>query len=186
MTIFKPEKTELKMPMNPQNETLGSKIAELRKKHSLTQEEFAERLGVTPQAVSKWENDVSCPDIMLLPKIAEMFGVSIDELMGVKTSEKKKEQNDELEFKSDIGKLKLRINIYDNKDHKEKPIKVSVPIVFVMRAASLGIKISSLMGNDSLNNVPFDKIIEFVKSGVTGEVFDLTADDGTKINIEIS
>ena len=61
--------------------TLGRKIAELRRGKNITQDEMAEKLNVTPQAVSKWENDISCPDIMLLPKIAEMLSVSVDELL---------------------------------------------------------------------------------------------------------
>lgn len=51
------------------NQTLGSRIAELRRKKNMTQEELAAELGVTPQAVSKWENDLSCPDITLLPRV---------------------------------------------------------------------------------------------------------------------
>lgn len=50
------------------SQTLGQRIAELRKKEGLTQEELAEKLGVSPQAVSKWENDISCPDIMSIPR----------------------------------------------------------------------------------------------------------------------
>ena len=61
-------------------QTLGGKISELRKDIGITQDEMSEKLGVTPQAVSKWENDVSCPDIMLLPKLAGLLGISIDEL----------------------------------------------------------------------------------------------------------
>jgi len=61
--------------------TLGKKIAELRREKGITQEEMAERLGVSPQAVSKWENNTCCPDIMLLPKIAEMVGITVDELL---------------------------------------------------------------------------------------------------------
>ena len=53
------------------NQTLGSRIAELRRKKNMTQEELAAELGVTPQAVSKWENDLSCPDITLLPQLAQ-------------------------------------------------------------------------------------------------------------------
>lgn len=63
--------------------TLGKKISELRKEKGITQEELAERLGVSPQAVSKWENDLSCPDIMLLPELAKLFDVTIDELFSV-------------------------------------------------------------------------------------------------------
>ena len=64
--------------------TLGKRISEQRKKLSLTQEELAEKLGVSAQAVSKWENDVSCPDILLLPEIAKLFGVTVDALLSGK------------------------------------------------------------------------------------------------------
>jgi transcriptional regulator with XRE-family HTH domain len=61
---------------------IAKNITELRKKSEHTQEQLAEKLGVTFQAVSKWENNQSCPDIMLLPKLAYIFGVSIDTLFG--------------------------------------------------------------------------------------------------------
>ena len=61
---------------------LASRIVELRKSAGLTQEQLAARLGVSYQAVSKWENDQSCPDIQLLPDIADIFHVSIDSLFG--------------------------------------------------------------------------------------------------------
>lgn len=66
-------------------ETLGKRIAHERKKLGITQERLAEQLGVTAQAVSKWENDQSCPDITMLPKLAEIFGVSTDALLGLGT-----------------------------------------------------------------------------------------------------
>lgn len=68
-------------------ETLGKRIAMLRKEKGLTQEQLAEKVGVSAQAVSKWENDVSCPDITLLPLLADLFDVSVDELLGVKPVE---------------------------------------------------------------------------------------------------
>lgn len=64
--------------------TLGTMIAELRKQHGMTQLELAEKMGVTDKAVSKWERDLSCPDINSLPKLAELLGVSVEELMQVK------------------------------------------------------------------------------------------------------
>lgn len=63
--------------------TLGSMIATLRKEQGWTQLELAERMGVTDKAVSKWERDLSCPDVSTIPKLAELFGVSVDELMQV-------------------------------------------------------------------------------------------------------
>ena len=64
--------------------TLGTMIAELRKQHGMTQLELAEKMGVTDKAVSKWERDLSCPDINSLPALAEILGVSVEDLMQIK------------------------------------------------------------------------------------------------------
>lgn len=64
-------------------QTLGKRIVAARKRLGLTQDQLAEQLGVTAQAVSKWENDQSCPDITMLPKLAEIFGVTTDALLGI-------------------------------------------------------------------------------------------------------
>ena len=69
-------------------ETLGKRIIANRKRLGMTQDKLAEQLGITAQAVSKWENDQSCPDIAMLPKLAEIFGISIDELLGITAQEK--------------------------------------------------------------------------------------------------
>ncbi len=63
-------------------QTLGKRISANRKRLGLTQDQLAEKLGVTAQAVSKWENDQSCPDIATLPLLADIFGISVDELLG--------------------------------------------------------------------------------------------------------
>ncbi|MBR5094691.1 MAG: helix-turn-helix domain-containing protein [Oscillospiraceae bacterium] len=67
---------------------LGKKIRQLRFKARLTQEQLAEKLGVGPQAVSKWENSVAMPDITALPLLAEVFGVSIDELFDLSAEQR--------------------------------------------------------------------------------------------------
>lgn len=67
--------------------TMGKRIALLRKEKGMTQEQLAEKLGVSSQAVSKWENDISCPDIALLPLLASTLGISVDELLGTKPIE---------------------------------------------------------------------------------------------------
>lgn len=72
--------------MTETNQTMGKRIMSLRKQAGMTQEQLAEHLGVSPQAVSKWENDVSCPDIGTLPKLAEVFGVTTDVLLGVQST----------------------------------------------------------------------------------------------------
>lgn len=64
-------------------QTMGKRIAVCRKRMGMTQDALAEQLGVTAQAVSKWENDQSCPDITMLPKLAKLFGITTDELLGI-------------------------------------------------------------------------------------------------------
>ena len=71
--------------------TLGTMIAELRKQKGMTQLELAEKMGVTDKAVSKWERDLSCPDINSIPNLAEILGVSVEELMQSKSVSEKPE-----------------------------------------------------------------------------------------------
>ena len=62
---------------------LGRKIACARKYSGLTQSDLASRVGVTAQAVSKWERGNACPDIAILDEIADALGISLSELLGV-------------------------------------------------------------------------------------------------------
>ena len=75
-------------------QTLGMMISSLRKDKGMTKLELAEKMGVTDKAVSKWERDLSFPDINSIPKLAEIFEVSVDELMQVK-----RETNDNVSTK---------------------------------------------------------------------------------------
>ena len=83
-------------------QTLGMMISTLRKEKGMTQLELAEKMGVTDKAVSKWERDLSFPDINSIPKLAEIFEVSVDDLMQIKT-----------DTKENIGKNKVD-EIVDN------------------------------------------------------------------------
>lgn len=82
-----------------EEKTLGKMIAALRKEKGMTQSALAEKMGVTDKAVSKWERDLSCPDIMLLPRLAETLGVTVDELLQAKvpqSGEKNKREEAEM------------------------------------------------------------------------------------------
>ncbi len=70
--------------------TIGENIRNFRKKNDLTQEELADRLGVTYQSVSRWENGTTYPDLELIPAISEMLCVTVDELLGMPQAEKEK------------------------------------------------------------------------------------------------
>ena len=67
-------------------QTFGATISALRKEKGLTQLELAQQMGVTDKAVSKWERNLSFPDVASLPKLAEVLGTSVDELLEVKTA----------------------------------------------------------------------------------------------------
>lgn len=91
--------------------SIGKRIQTLRKQKSLTQEQLAERVGVSPQAVSKWENDNSCPDISILPALAKELGVSIDTLLGYDAPEVKQG-----EVVEDLPKSGFRFTADDRED----------------------------------------------------------------------
>ncbi len=65
--------------------TLGEKIASLRKNKDMTQAELARLMGVTDKAVSKWERNLSCPDINSIPKLADIFDISVNDLLNNET-----------------------------------------------------------------------------------------------------
>lgn len=79
-----------------EKQTLGQKIAELRKAKNMTQLELATKLNITDKAVSKWERDISCPDINTFPKLAEILEVSVDELLQSSAVSKEETKNEDI------------------------------------------------------------------------------------------
>ena len=78
-------------------QTLGMMISSLRKENGMTQLQLAEIMGVTDKAVSKWERDLSAPDVNSIPKLAETFGITVDELMQVKTETKENRSHNKID-----------------------------------------------------------------------------------------
>ena len=67
---------------------IGAFICKLRKEKGMTQQQLADKLQVTDKAVSKWERGLACPDISILPQIAEILGVNVDDLLSNPTTDK--------------------------------------------------------------------------------------------------
>lgn len=67
-----------------ENKSMGEIISTLRKENGLTQKQIADQLGITDKAVSKWERDIAFPDTATIPKLAEILGVSVEELLNAK------------------------------------------------------------------------------------------------------
>lgn len=68
------------------NKSMGEIISTIRKEKGMTQKELADMLNITDKAVSKWERDIACPDTQTIPKLAEILGVSVEELMNAKSA----------------------------------------------------------------------------------------------------
>lgn len=178
--------------------TFGEKLNYMRKQAGLTQEEVSHRLGISPQAVSKWENDLSCPDIMLLPEIAKLYGISVDALLGdgdfteaevKKESPPQEKQPEQSKVKTDIKKnvnisnlfLKVRVisQFGDNVN-----VKLPVSLLKSLKGVLGSVKLNSAMtGGIDLSEIDFDAIFELVDSGVIGEIVDVTTQNGDIIKV---
>ena len=160
------------------SETLGMSIALYRKEKGLKQDELAEILGVSPQAVSKWENDQTCPDISLLPKLSKILGVTVDELLSGKQAATAVRLVPEGERK-DIRDMMLRIIVEDGGDK----IKVNLPVALIEVALEMGMQMPQMAGNNALKNLDLAKIMELVHRGVMGNLVEMEDSDGAIVRV---
>lgn len=128
------------------DKTIGKKLYDLRKQSGFTQDYVAEKLGVSAQAVSKWENDIACPDIMTLPNIAELYGITIDELF----------KNDnvqptvEFEKEEKINENELVLRVYVDTAQGDD-IKVNLPYLLAKELINVGKNISGIFAGVDLS-----------------------------------
>ena len=134
--------------------TLGQKIGSLRREKEWTQEELAEKLGVSAQAVSKWENDVSCPDIMLLPEISKLFGVTVDALLGCEPQ--MPVQLVPKEERKKIDSLMLRIIVNSSDGDK---VRINLPMTLIKTGIELGFNMSQVSGSSALDGIDLNQIM---------------------------
>ena len=161
------------------NETIGNRICKFRKEKSMTQEELAGKLGVSSQAVSKWENDASCPDISLLPQLCRVLGVSSDELLTgnpgvvrmVPASERKS-----------LDELTLRI--YVNSRDGDR-VKVNLPMSLVKVCMELGVEVNAGGTSEAVKNIDFGKIIDLVERGAIGRLVEIESSDGDTVEVVV-
>ena len=160
-------------------DTIGKRISEYRKKKNLKQDELAEMLGVSPQAVSKWENDLSCPDISLLPELSRILGVSIDEIVQGKKEEPIVSVLPE-DQRKDINKLMLRI-VVDSEEGDR--VRVNLPMALVKVAIETGISMPQINGSEALKNIDFAQIFTLVENGAIGNLVEVDSADGDTVRI---
>lgn len=159
--------------------TLGKRIAALRKQKELRQDDIAQLLDVSPQAVSKWENDQTCPDIGLLPKLAQILGVTTDELLSGK-QELQEVRVLPPEERKDIKDMLLRI-IVDSSDGDK--VRINLPMALVQVALDMGTEMPQISGKEALKNIDLNQIMELVRQGAIGNLVEVESADGDTVRI---
>ena len=161
------------------NETIGKRLAELRREKGWTQDAVAEHLEVSPQAISKWENDASCPDILMLPRIADLFGVTIDERFGRRREETRLVAEEDRP-PADKQLLKIRVNSAGG-----DKVNINLPIPLVKMALELGMKIPQASGGDILQDIDFNQILLMVDNGLIGKLVEVESTNGDTVYIVV-
>ena len=159
--------------------TLGKRIAALRKQKELRQDDIAQLLDVSPQAVSKWENDQTCPDIGLLPTLAQILGVTTDELLSGK-QELQEVRVLPPEERKDIKDPLLRI-IVDSSDGDK--VRINLPMALVQIALDMGTEMPQISGREALKNIDLNQIMELVRQGAIGNLVEVESADGDTVRI---
>ncbi len=162
-------------------ETLGKRIANLRREKELKQDDLAQMLDVSPQAVSKWENDQTCPDISLVPELAKILGVTVDELLsGKEALMEPAVKMVPVEERKDIKDMMLRI-IVDSSDGDK--VRVNLPLGLVQVALEMGMSMPQVSGNDALKNIDLNQVLEMVRHGAVGNLVEVESSDGDIVRI---
>ena len=160
--------------------TIGKKLYDLRKQSGFTQDYVAEKLGVSAQAVSKWENDIACPDIMTLPSIAELYDITIDELF--KNDEV--QSNVKFEKPEQINQNELLLRVYVDTVNGDV-VKVSLPYPVVKELINVGKNISSVVSGIDLSGVDFETIFAMVESGALGEIVNVKTQNNDIVRVVV-
>ncbi len=160
------------------NETIGNRISKYRKEKGMTQEELAGKLGVSSQAVSKWENDASCPDISLLPELCRILGISTDELLTGNTNEVRLVP---VEQRKSLDELTLRVRVNSAEGDK---VRVNLPMSLVKVAMEIGVQINA-DGTNALKNVDLEKVLKLVECGAIGKLVEVESADGDIVEVVV-
>ena len=160
--------------------TIGKRIAALRREKNLKQDDLAQMLEVSPQAVSKWENDQTCPDISLLPKLAKILGVSVDELLSGKQELQPVVTLVPEDQRKDIKDMMLRI-VVDSADGDK--VRVNLPMVLVQLGMEMGMEMPQISGLGALKDIDWAQVMELVRHGAMGNLIDVESADGDIVRI---
>ena len=160
--------------------TIGKRIAALRREKGMKQDELAQVMDVSPQAVSKWENDQTCPDIGLLPKLAKTLGICVDELLCGKQEEKPLVTLVPEEQRKDLKDMLLRIVVHSAEGDK---VRVNLPMALVQMAMEMGVEMPQISGSEALKNIDLHQIVALVQHGAMGNLVEIESADGNTVRV---
>ena len=163
-------------------ESIGKRIAKYRKDKKLTQEELAATLGVSSQAVSKWENDTSCPDISLLPQLCKELGITADELL---TGKSEKVQMLPEGQRKPIEELTLRVKVLTVAGDK---VRINLPMSLVKVCMEIGVDVVPNMGGENaavLKSIDMNKVVEMVEKGLIGKLVEIETAEGDTVEVVV-
>lgn len=163
-------------------ETIGNRIQKFRKEKGLTQEELAAKLGLSSQAVSKWENDASCPDISLLPQLCDLLGITADELLSGRTDTAKVVPEGK---RKPFDELVMRVLVNSAAGDK---VKVNLPMTLVKMAMEIGVDVVPNMSGEHgqmLQSIDMEKVVKMVESGLIGKLVEVESAEGDTVEVVV-
>ena len=156
-------------------EFIGEHIAYYRKKAGMTQEQLSEKMGVTAQAVSKWENGLTCPDLDSVARLSEILGVSVEQLIHGDAAV----PSVSVVETPQVGRRVLCIHV-QVKGPATTNVTVRFPVELVLKAYEMG-SLESLVGDEA----PFvEQAIEMIRQGTVGSLVDVETEE-TVVKLEV-
>ena len=160
--------------------TIGEKINTLRKQRNMTQDELAEKMGVSSQAVSKWEKDLSIPDLPVLLELSDFFHISLDDLV--------KEKEDSVQLvpegqRKDINEMLLRVNVHTVKGDN---VRVNLPLALVKIASQMDMEMLQFKGSEVLKTLDLKAIVAMIESGVVGKIVEVESKSSEGDIVEVT
>ena len=163
-------------------ESIGKRIASARKAKGMTQVDLAGKMGVSSQAVSKWETDASCPDISLLPLLCKTLGITADELLTGKSDTVRMVPQQE---RRSLEEMTMRVNVLSSAGDK---VRVNLPMSAVKICMEIGMEIGpGFMGEngEALKGIDMQKVVQLVESGLIGKLVEVESAQGDKVEIVV-
>ena len=166
-------------------ETFGQRFSRFRKTKGLTQDDIANKVNVSSQAVSKWENDINMPDVGILLYLGDILGVTTDELLGKESTVPAKYEPETVQ--KDFSKLMLRVLVDSAEGDK---VRVNLPLQIVKIALDAGVSPAISVngqGNvaDAMASIDWKQVYSLIEQGLLGEIVTVESKDGDHVRVVV-